>query len=155
MAELRTSGSVTRLAIRYINGGATEAESGRFEVGKLVLVDVKSKKKHFPIKDANGQFGGGPLGDSIDGGRILVTIPPGRTGVLFWANAVEAVVAASRTMQSDAAPRIRCAWVNSFDMAPSFDVMGKAGRKTRLRQSCLSARSLTLRASGDTSESVG
>ncbi len=84
VAELRTSGSVTRLAIRYINGGATEAESGRFEVGKLVLVDVKSKKKHFPIKDANGQFVGGPLGDSIDGGRILVTIPPGRTGVL-WA----------------------------------------------------------------------
>ena len=60
-----------------------KAETKRFEVGKVVLVDVKSKKKHFPIKDANGQFVGGPIGDSIDGGRIFVTLPPGQPGVLW------------------------------------------------------------------------
>ena len=84
VAELRTSSGVTRLAIRYVNSGANEVESSRFTVGRLVLVDAKSKKKYFPIKDANGQFVGGPLGDSIDGGRILVTLPPTRPAVL-WA----------------------------------------------------------------------
>jgi outer membrane protein OmpA-like peptidoglycan-associated protein len=84
VVELRSSGGVTRLAVRYVNSGAEETESGRFPVGKIVLVDVKSKKKHFPIKDANGHFVGGPLGDSLDGGRFLVTLPPGQPGVL-WA----------------------------------------------------------------------
>jgi outer membrane protein OmpA-like peptidoglycan-associated protein len=45
---------------------------------------VKSKKKHFPIRDANGQYVAGPIGDWIDGGRIAFTIPPGGESVL-WA----------------------------------------------------------------------
>ena len=84
VVELRSSGGVTRLAVRYVNGTAKKAETKRFEVDKVVLVDVKSKKKHFPIKDANGQFVGGPIGDTIGGGRIHVTLPPGQPGVL-WA----------------------------------------------------------------------
>ena len=84
VAELRTSGGVTRLAIRYVNSGAKEVESSRFTVGQMMLVDAKSKKKYFPIKDANGEFIGGPLGDTLDGGRVLVTLPPGRPAVL-WA----------------------------------------------------------------------
>jgi outer membrane protein OmpA-like peptidoglycan-associated protein len=83
VVELRTSGGVTRLAVRYVNTSAGKTETERFEVGKIVLVDVKSKKKHFPIKDANGQFVGGPIGDAIGGGRIYVTIPSGRPGVLW------------------------------------------------------------------------
>jgi outer membrane protein OmpA-like peptidoglycan-associated protein len=83
VAELRTSGGVTRLAIRYINSGAKEAEA-RFNVGKLVLIDVKSKQKHLPIKDADGYFVGGPLGDTLDGGRFVLTVPPGKPAVL-WA----------------------------------------------------------------------
>jgi len=51
VVELRSSGSVTRLAVRYVNGTDKEAETKRFEVNKVVLVDVKSKKKHFPIKE--------------------------------------------------------------------------------------------------------
>jgi len=82
VVELRTNGGVTRLAIRYTNGGAKEAETDRFGVDKVVLVDVKSKKKYFPIKDANGQFVGGPIGDAIGGGRILLKLPPGQPGVL-------------------------------------------------------------------------
>ena len=41
VAELRTSGGVTRLAVRYINSGTKKAESGHFSVGKIVLVDAK------------------------------------------------------------------------------------------------------------------
>jgi len=71
VAELRTSGGVTRLAVRFINSGTKRAESGFYSVGKIVLVDAKSKQKHLPIKDADGYFIGGPVGDStLDGGRI-------------------------------------------------------------------------------------
>lgn len=80
VGELRMSGGVTRLAVRYINGGAAERWSDRFEADKIVLVDVKSKKKHLPIKDANGQFVAGPIGD----GRIYVRLRPGQQGVA-WA----------------------------------------------------------------------
>ena len=81
--ELRQSGGVLRLAVRYANNGTTAAKSKRFSVGEIVLVDMKSKKKHFPLKDASGQFVGGPLGDALDGGRILVTLPPGQRAVLW------------------------------------------------------------------------
>jgi len=83
VAELRTSGGVTRLAIRYINGGTEKAEGKTFWAGHVVLVDVKSKKKHLPIKDATGLFVAGPLGDSIDGGRFSVQIPPGQPEILW------------------------------------------------------------------------
>ena len=81
--ELRSSGGVTRLAIRYTNGGAELAWTETFALAKVVLVDVKSKKKYFPIKDANGQFVGGPIGNDLDGGRIHVKLPPGQAGVLW------------------------------------------------------------------------
>ena len=73
-----------RLAVRFANGGATLAESERYGFDRIVLVDVKSKKKHFPIKDANGHYIGGPIGDSIDGGRIALKIPP-RQATVLWA----------------------------------------------------------------------
>jgi outer membrane protein OmpA-like peptidoglycan-associated protein len=93
--ELRTSAGATRLVVRYTNSGAKEAETKRFAVGKIVLVDVKSKKKFFPIKDANNEFVGGPIGDALDGGRILLKLLPGQAGVLwtyFEALAVGTVV---------------------------------------------------------------
>jgi outer membrane protein OmpA-like peptidoglycan-associated protein len=84
VVELRQTGGVLRLAVRFVNGGAKEAEFGRYDVGRIVLVDVKSKKKHFPLKDATGQFIGGPIGDWIDGGRIALKIPQRQASVL-WA----------------------------------------------------------------------
>jgi outer membrane protein OmpA-like peptidoglycan-associated protein len=85
MAELRTSGGVTRLAVRFINGGTKKAESDHYSVGKIVLVDAKSKQKHFPLKDASGYFIGGPIGDTtLDGGRIYVVLEAGQQGVA-WA----------------------------------------------------------------------
>jgi outer membrane protein OmpA-like peptidoglycan-associated protein len=83
VAELRTHGGVTRLAVRYLNGGAAERHTDRFEAGRVVLVDAKSKKKHLPIKDANGQFVAGPIGDAIGGGRIYVKLKPGQQGVAW------------------------------------------------------------------------
>ena len=83
VAELRTSGGVTRLAIRYKNGGAKEAGTDRMLVDKLVLVDVKSKQKHLPIKDANKQFIAGPIGDEIGGGRIYVRLRAGQEAVAW------------------------------------------------------------------------
>jgi outer membrane protein OmpA-like peptidoglycan-associated protein len=80
VVELRTNGGVTRLAVRYVSAGAEETQTDRFEADKIVLVDVKSKQKHFPIKDAEGRFVAGPIGDAIGGGRIYVTLPPGRPG---------------------------------------------------------------------------
>jgi outer membrane protein OmpA-like peptidoglycan-associated protein len=82
--ELRQTGGLLHLAVRFANGGANPADFSRYEVGRIVLVDVKSKKKHFPLKDANGQFVGGPIGDWIDGGRIALKIPAKQSTVL-WA----------------------------------------------------------------------
>jgi outer membrane protein OmpA-like peptidoglycan-associated protein len=84
VVELRTSGGVTRLAVRYINGGSEQASTDLFEADKIVLVDVKSKQKHLPIKDANRQFVAGPINDAIGGGRIYVKLEAGQQGVA-WA----------------------------------------------------------------------
>ena len=84
VVELRTSGGVTRLAVRYINNGAEQAGTDRFEVNKIVLIDMKSKQKHLPLQDANRQFIAGPIGDSIGGGRIYVLLESGQRGVA-WA----------------------------------------------------------------------
>ena len=83
LVELRTSGGVTRLALRYVNGGAEERETDRFEASRIALVDVKSKQKHLPITDANGQFVAGPISDASDGGRIYVRLRPGQQGVAW------------------------------------------------------------------------
>jgi outer membrane protein OmpA-like peptidoglycan-associated protein len=83
VAELRTSRGVTRLAIRYKNDGAKEATTDLYEVDKIALVDVKSKQKHSPIKDANNRFIAGPINDEIGGGRIYVKMPPAQEGVAW------------------------------------------------------------------------
>ena len=48
-----------------------------------MLLDAKSKKKHLPIKDANGHYVAGPIGDDIAGGRIQLRIPPRETTVVW------------------------------------------------------------------------
>lgn len=82
--ELRQMGGVLRLAVRFANSGPKPLDFNRYDVGRIVLVDVKSKKKHFPLKDANGQFIGGPIGDWLAGGRIVLKVPP-KQGTVLWA----------------------------------------------------------------------
>jgi outer membrane protein OmpA-like peptidoglycan-associated protein len=84
LIELRQGGGVLRLAVRFANGGATTADFRAFEVSRIVLIDAKSKQKHLPLKDANGQSVAGPIGDDIDGGRIVLRIPVRRATVV-WA----------------------------------------------------------------------
>jgi outer membrane protein OmpA-like peptidoglycan-associated protein len=84
VVELRQTGGVLRLAVRFANSGAKSEDFDHYAVGRIVLVDVKSKKKHFPLKDANGQFIGGPIGVWLDGGRIVLKVPQGRAAML-WA----------------------------------------------------------------------
>jgi outer membrane protein OmpA-like peptidoglycan-associated protein len=84
VVELRQTGGLLRLAVRFANGGAKKVDFNRYGVDRIVLVDVKSKKKHFPLKDANGQYIGGPIGDWIDGGRIALKVPQ-RHSTVLWA----------------------------------------------------------------------
>lgn len=89
VAELRTSGGITRLAIRYRNSGAEPASGKRFEADKIVLIDAKSKTRHVPLKDADGRYIAGPIGDSIGGGRIYITLQPGQESVAWtWFDAI-------------------------------------------------------------------
>ena len=76
VVELRQAGGVLRLAVRFANSGeAKKDEFDRYTFDRIVLVDVKSKRKHFPLKDANGQYIGGPIGDWMSGGRIALKVP--------------------------------------------------------------------------------
>ena len=50
LLELRQSGGMLRLAVRFTNTGPRTADSGRFTIGRIVLVDVKSKRKFLPVK---------------------------------------------------------------------------------------------------------
>ena len=79
LAELRTSGGVTRLAIRYRNTGAQEASSDRFAASQIALIDAKSKQKHLPIQDANHEFVAGPMSDR----QMYVDLPPGAEAVAW------------------------------------------------------------------------
>ena len=83
LVELRQSGGVLRLAVRFANGHPTDTASfNAFEVSRIVLVDAKSKRKHFPIQDANEHFVAGPIG--LDNVRIALKIPP-RQSTIVWA----------------------------------------------------------------------
>ncbi|RPI57588.1 MAG: OmpA family protein [Acidobacteria bacterium] len=85
VVELRQTGGVLRLAVRFANSGeAKKDEFNRYTFDRIVLVDVKSKRKHLPLKDANGQYIGGPIGDWTSGGRIALKIPNKQSTVL-WA----------------------------------------------------------------------
>lgn len=83
VVELRQSGGVLRLAVRFTNETAKAAAAGRYRADRIVLIDVKSKRKHLPLKDADGQFVAGPLADRLDGGRIAMEIPARQSSVVW------------------------------------------------------------------------
>jgi outer membrane protein OmpA-like peptidoglycan-associated protein len=84
VVELRQSGGVLRLAVRFANGDTKTANFNAYEVTRIALIDAKSKKKHLPIKDANGHHVAGPIGDDIDGGRIVLKISA-KQATVVWA----------------------------------------------------------------------
>jgi len=84
LIELHQAGGVLRMAVRFTNSGAKEVEPTHYTVDRITLVDVKSKKKYFPVRDADQQYLAGPLADRIDGGSIRLRVPPKQSTVL-WA----------------------------------------------------------------------
>ena len=85
VVELRQADGVLRLAVRFTNSGeAKKLEFDRYTFDRIVLVDAKSKRKHLPIKDADGQYIGGPIGDSMSGGRIALKVP-NKLSTVLWA----------------------------------------------------------------------
>jgi outer membrane protein OmpA-like peptidoglycan-associated protein len=84
LIELRQSGGALRLAVRFANQQAETVSFNRYEAGRITLVDAKSRRKHLPLKDAQGQYIAGPIGDAIGGGRIALKIPARQTTVV-WA----------------------------------------------------------------------
>jgi outer membrane protein OmpA-like peptidoglycan-associated protein len=79
--ELRSAGGVMRLAVRLTNGGASPASVGSFAPQRIVLVDAKSKQKHFPLRAERRYVV--PNADAGDG-EIRITIPPQKSFIL-WA----------------------------------------------------------------------
>jgi outer membrane protein OmpA-like peptidoglycan-associated protein len=84
LVELRQSGGVLRLAVRFMNARGDDEDRERFVADRIVLVDLKSKRKYFPIKSASGQFIAGPIGDWISGGRIRLRIRA-KQSTIVWA----------------------------------------------------------------------
>jgi flagellar motor protein MotB len=85
LVELRQNNGVLRLAVRLINNADKDASPGSaIKLSDLVLVDAKSKKKHFPLRGADGNYIGGPASDWGDGGRWWVRIPA-HSEVVIWA----------------------------------------------------------------------
>jgi outer membrane protein OmpA-like peptidoglycan-associated protein len=114
--ELRQAGGVLRLAVRFANSGPKTADFTRYGVNRIVVVNAKSKQKHFPLKDANGQYIAGPIGDAIDGGSIALKIPSGQSCVLW---AYFEPVAAGSTMN------VELPQVFPFDNVPVTEGTGK------------------------------
>ena len=76
LIELRQQGGVLRLAVRLVNDSASASTPAiLFHLSQLVLIDAKSKAKHFAIKGSDGHILGGPTTDWNTGGRWLIDIP--------------------------------------------------------------------------------
>jgi outer membrane protein OmpA-like peptidoglycan-associated protein len=121
LIELRQAGGVLRLAVRFANQGDETADLDHYEAGRITLVDTKSRRKHLPLKDANGQYVAGPLGDDIGGGRIGLRIPS-RKATVVWAY-FEPVAAG--TIMSVAVP-----YAFPFDAVPVVEAPRKAFNNT-------------------------
>jgi outer membrane protein OmpA-like peptidoglycan-associated protein len=82
LVELRQAGGAVRLAVRFSNEGAERVDVGSFDAGRIALVDAKTKKKHLPLKDANGEWVAGP--GAIIPGQIAFRIASKQSAVV-WA----------------------------------------------------------------------
>ena len=85
LVELRQHGGVLRLAVRLVNDSASASTTGDLlYLSQLVLIDAKSKAKHFAIKGSDGHILGGPTTDWNAGGRWLINMPA-KSQLVLWA----------------------------------------------------------------------
>lgn len=82
VVELRSAGGVMRLAVRLTNTGASPASLRSFSPRQIVLVDVKSKQKHLPLRTADRHYVVPNAG--FADGDIRITVPPKKSFIL-WA----------------------------------------------------------------------
>lgn len=78
--ELRLSGGVLRLAVRFHNTGPSAA-SLSYPPSQIVLVDARSKRKYLPMKSADNRHIA-PHVDPVDG-YMRLSIPAGKSKVLW------------------------------------------------------------------------
>lgn len=84
LVELRQQAGVLRFAVRLVNASAKDVATDALYLSQFVLVDAKSKTKHFVMKGADGNFLGGPTVDWNSGGRWGGNIPP-KSQMILWA----------------------------------------------------------------------
>lgn len=84
LVELRQAGGALRLAVRFTNKGSETADFDSYEFDRITLIDAKSKRKHLPMTDANEHPIAGPILDSNNPFVISLSIPPGKSTVV-WA----------------------------------------------------------------------
>jgi outer membrane protein OmpA-like peptidoglycan-associated protein len=114
VVELRQSGGVVRLAVRFANTGSETASFNSYDASRIVLVDAKSKKKHLPMTDANGQWLAGPIPMGVG---IQLRVPPQQSTVV-WAYFEPVAVG---TVMSVAVP-----YAFPFENVPVTEGPGKA-----------------------------
>lgn len=83
LIELRQQAGVLRLAVRLVNSTAKDANGGAIQLSQFVLMDAKSKMKHYALKGADGNFIGGPTSNWSAGGTWYVRVPAKRH-VTLW-----------------------------------------------------------------------
>src|SRR4051812_21719604 len=77
LAFARQSNGVLRVGILLKNTGAKEIIAGEpIMYANVVLLDVKSRKKQFALKDAQGHYLAGPTSDWGTGGRWQPHLQP-------------------------------------------------------------------------------
>jgi outer membrane protein OmpA-like peptidoglycan-associated protein len=85
LVELRLSGGVLRLAVRFTNTTGERVSFNPINANdSIVLVDAKSKRKHLPLKDANGHPVAGPISDPNNPFTIQLRVAAKRSTVV-WA----------------------------------------------------------------------
>ncbi len=84
LAFARQSNGLLRVGIVLKNTGAKEMIAGEpIAYSNVVLLDAKSRKKQFALKDAKGHYLAGPTSDWNNGGRWVPHLEP-HLETLFW-----------------------------------------------------------------------
>jgi outer membrane protein OmpA-like peptidoglycan-associated protein len=122
LLELRQSGGVLRLAVRFTNTTGERISFNGFEADSIVLVDAKSRRKHLPLKDANDHPVAGPITDGNNPFSIRLRVAAKQSTVV-WAY-FEPV--AADTVMSVTVP-----YVFPFEDVPVTEGTGKAFSSTR------------------------
>jgi len=85
VAFVQTVRGVTRVGILFRNGQDRAAQSSAaVDFSKLELIDAAANRKHFPMKDVDGRYLGGPISDWNGGGRWFPDLAP-KSETLLWA----------------------------------------------------------------------